>query len=337
MQSTGIPAKFPIPFASAAAAANVRTIPQTSQQGVQNGAASLTDGFPPNCFAPISAGGSWPFGQDFNGLLKQVTQWLQWNAAGAPIKYDSAFSSAIGGYPQGALISSATLGSFWLSTVDNNTSNPDTGGANWLSFPFVFTRRFVFTASTTFTYPAGALLARVRLWAGGGGGGGTSGAGSVASGGGGAGFAEGVFSVTQGANVAVTVGSGGFGGVGAAAGGGGGSSSFGSLISASPGGGGAGAGAGVIATTPGGGGTGFGGSLSLPGYGGGTGVQTATGSYMSGSGGGAFQSQGAQFVASNSSTAQAGGSGLLPGAGGSGGISGGGGGGGARGLIIVEC
>lgn len=86
MQSTDIPGKFAIPFASAAGAAYKRTVPQPSQQGVQAGAASLTDGFPPVCFLPIGAGGVPPFGEDLNGLLNQVTAWVRWASAGADRK-----------------------------------------------------------------------------------------------------------------------------------------------------------------------------------------------------------------------------------------------------------
>ena len=133
MEDNQIPANFPIPFASGAGAGYVRAIPEASQIGIQNGAASLTDGFPPNCFIPVEAGGSWPFGQDFNGVLQQITAWLRWLQAGAPVSWDSAFSTAIGGYPYRAVVASTvTPGLLWRSTVDNNTTNPDTGGAGWV-------------------------------------------------------------------------------------------------------------------------------------------------------------------------------------------------------------
>jgi hypothetical protein len=132
MQDSGAPAKFPIVFASGAAGANITTpIPNTSST---LGRASLTLGFPPACFTPIAAGGSWPFGQDFNGILNETTAWLQWLQAGAPVGYDSAFSTAIGGYPKGASIRAASgTGQYWISTTDNNTTDPDTGGAGWVS------------------------------------------------------------------------------------------------------------------------------------------------------------------------------------------------------------
>jgi hypothetical protein len=132
MEASGIPTKFPIPWGNSAGGSYIRAIPEASQIGITNGAASLTDGFPPNCFIPVASGGAPPFGQDFNGILQQITQWLQWAQAGAPITYDATFQSEIGGYPQGAVVASATTAQlWWLSTADNNTTNPDTGGAGW--------------------------------------------------------------------------------------------------------------------------------------------------------------------------------------------------------------
>ncbi len=136
MLASGIPAKFPIPFANGAGSSYIRNVPQASQIGVQDGAASLTDGFPPLCFSPIASGGKWPWGEDVNGLLKQITQWNQWQQAGAPVGYDGSFSTSIGGYPKGAIIAAAaTTGASWLSTADNNTTNPDAAGAGWLFLP----------------------------------------------------------------------------------------------------------------------------------------------------------------------------------------------------------
>lgn len=135
MLAADVPARFNIPFADAAGGAYIRPIPEASQIGIEDGAASLTDGFPPDTFTPVTAGGTPPFGQDFNGLLNQITQWNRWQSAGGPVTYNGSFSTAIGGYPAGATVMSATtVGLFWLSLVDNNTTNPDAGGANWRAF-----------------------------------------------------------------------------------------------------------------------------------------------------------------------------------------------------------
>lgn len=146
MQLNQIPTKFQIPFAADASTSFIRNIPKASQIGIQGGAASLNDGFPPLCFIPIGSGGIPPFGQDFNGILNQITLWNQWQQLGGAIQYDSTFQAAVGGYPQGALVMSAiTIGLLWLCIVDNNITNPDQGGAGWV-------RWGKSVLSTSFTY-----------------------------------------------------------------------------------------------------------------------------------------------------------------------------------------
>jgi hypothetical protein len=131
MQLSQVPTKFPIPWGSSAGSGFIRSVPTASQVGIQNGAASLTDGFPPLNFLPVGSGGVPPFGQDMNGILNQITLWNQWNGAGGLCLYDSVFSADIGGYPKGAILASSTAGQIWLNTVDNNTSNPDASGTGW--------------------------------------------------------------------------------------------------------------------------------------------------------------------------------------------------------------
>jgi len=136
MQSTNIPTKIPLPFAYAATGSYIATIPTASQIGVTNGKASLHDGFPPLTFTPISTGGVPPFGADFNGILNEITAITQWQQAGGFFPYDSAFSTTVGGYPKGAVILSSSFNGFWLSSTENNTTNPDTGGAGWVATAF---------------------------------------------------------------------------------------------------------------------------------------------------------------------------------------------------------
>lgn len=137
MLLSSMPARFPIPFGNSAGGGFIRSVPTASQIGVNPGFASLTDGFPPLNFVPVAAGGIPPFGQDFNGLLNQVTKWNQWQSAGGAATYDATFAAAIGGYPQKAMLSSALVfGNFWMSTADNNMTDPDSSSAaNWVSPP----------------------------------------------------------------------------------------------------------------------------------------------------------------------------------------------------------
>ena len=133
MQSTNIPTKIPLPFAYAAGGSYIDTIPSASQIGITDGRASLHDGFPPLTFQAISLGGVPPLGADFNGILNEITAITQWQQAGGMFIYDAAFSSTIGGYPKGAVLQKASLSGMWLSTTENNITNPDTGGAGWIS------------------------------------------------------------------------------------------------------------------------------------------------------------------------------------------------------------
>jgi len=240
MQDTSIPPKFPIPFANAAGTGYIRSIPQASQQSVQNGAASLTDGFPPNCFIAIGVGGSWPFGQDMNGILKQITLWNQWQQAGAPVFYDSSFCTSIGGYPKNAILMSASYpGLLWISEVDNNTNNPDSNTTGWRSSSegrLLNIQQFtVSNSGATYTPSVGTNFVIVDVQAAGGGGGGCppTGSGQQATGTGGYSGSYGRGFITSGfSGVTVTVGAAGSGGdqygnPPSA----GGSSSFGSLIS----------------------------------------------------------------------------------------------------------
>jgi hypothetical protein len=135
MLAANLPAtKIVLPWANAASP-TYKTIPPAASSPTP-GRASFNDGFPPPTFVDPGAGGIPPFGDDMNGALNVVTSWVRWMTAGGVIPYDSAFQTAIGGYPNGAIVASATTpGKFWRCLADNNGSNPDTGGGNWTPFP----------------------------------------------------------------------------------------------------------------------------------------------------------------------------------------------------------
>jgi microcystin-dependent protein len=162
MNQANTPPKFPLVWGSSASSAYIRSIPSTSQIGIMNCAASLPDGFPPLTFTPAGAGGCPPFGQDFNGILKQITQWSQWYSAGAPIYYDATFATgSAAGYPKGAIVqSSIVAGDFWLSQADGNTTNPDTGGANWVPLPGMAQTGAISFTVTASTVPSGWVAAK---------------------------------------------------------------------------------------------------------------------------------------------------------------------------------
>jgi hypothetical protein len=155
-----------------------------------------------------------------------------------------------------------------------------------------------FTSSGVFTVPSDVSVVKVTCTAGGGGGMGCQ-AGTMSetfsgSGGGAGGTSIGVFRVTPGSTIAITVGAGGAGSTGANGAAGGSSSAFGSLCSAT--GGGGGVKASVTSTAGGVGGGASGGSVNISGGSGSDGqigsfVLSATGgaSYWGGGGRGGSQ------------------------------------------------
>lgn len=131
MQISEIPALLQKAWA---ASGTKNTIPVASQIGVTPGAASLTDGFPPLTMTPLAAGGIPPFGADANGILNWLSAICQWGNAGGMYTYDAAFSTAIGGYPKGSTLLKADYSGSWFCLTDNNTTNPDAGGAGWTTY-----------------------------------------------------------------------------------------------------------------------------------------------------------------------------------------------------------
>lgn len=116
-------------FANAADPGTINAIPETT---ATPGAASFSKGFPAVTMEAPAAGGIPPFGQDFNGILNQVTAILAQLNAGELFVYDGTFAAAIGGYGLGALVAMANGQGVWLNLSAGNTTNPDTGGANWV-------------------------------------------------------------------------------------------------------------------------------------------------------------------------------------------------------------
>jgi hypothetical protein len=99
------------------------------------GAASLTDGFTPLNMTALSSGGIPMSGLDLNGILYLMSTTIAaLNAGLAFLPYDSVFQTAIGGYPIGAKVQQAAdSNAIWTSTTAANVTDPDTGGAGWLS------------------------------------------------------------------------------------------------------------------------------------------------------------------------------------------------------------
>ena len=127
MKQTDIPSNILSVFANSATTGYINSIQQTDPG---NGHASFALGFPPVTFQDVAAGGQPPFGSDFNGILNLLSAHDRWVNSGAVYPYDSTLSAAIGGYPKGAKVGNATGDGTWMSTVDDNTTDPssDTSG-----------------------------------------------------------------------------------------------------------------------------------------------------------------------------------------------------------------
>lgn len=128
MQLSSAPAKLVEAFA---AGGDFNTVPVPSQILITPGAASWTTGFPPLTMQDPTAGGIGPSGLDFNGIFNAISALSIWFNAGAGFPFDAGFASTVGGYPKGARVLAASGNGYWLSTIDNNSNNPDTGGSGW--------------------------------------------------------------------------------------------------------------------------------------------------------------------------------------------------------------
>lgn len=127
MNRTDAPAKQSKPFAING---QRDAILPTTPSG--DNSASFESGFPPITMTLKSAGGLPPKGKDMNQILFELSALGRWQSAGAINSFDSAFATAIGGYPKGSMLLSDTGLLIYISTVDGNTSDPNTGGSGWL-------------------------------------------------------------------------------------------------------------------------------------------------------------------------------------------------------------
>ena len=211
MQHSDEPGRIVLPWADSGLK---NTIPVLSQISITPGAASYTDGFPPLTMTekPPLGSGIPPDGKDFNGVMNAATAIARWLNSGTFFIYNSAFATAIGGYPKGAQVLGDDLVTIWQNTVENNTTNPNSGGSGWItaSSPVVTPYGFV---STGLTYtPVKNRIMVLGMGSGGGGGGGLA---TLYSG---AGGSSGEFNqflllaVTPGVALSITLGRGGLGG-----------------------------------------------------------------------------------------------------------------------------
>jgi hypothetical protein len=148
------PATIQNAWASTASGGYINTVPQTGS-GV-GGVANWQLGFPPTVFGV----GAIPFsGADLNGAMNVMAANIQWENAGMAPVYDSALSTAIGGYPKGAVLCLSDGFTFVISTANANTNNPNLGilgSTNWA--PFGGTLAGASNATTDFGSSANARV-----------------------------------------------------------------------------------------------------------------------------------------------------------------------------------
>lgn len=174
--------------------------------------------------------------------------------------------------------------------------------------------------------PPGVSRVRARCWGGGGSGGSSTAIQNAGGGGGAGGYSEGVFEVTPGQSIAVTVGAGGSGTAG-------GTSSFGSFCSASGGNAGTNGSPGGVGSG-GAGGSGFGGAINISGGNGSAAIVYGSSNVLEGGTGGASYGTSIVRGVGSTSTSFNGNPGFIPGGGSSGCNNSSAAGG--RGLIILE-
>lgn len=127
-----------IPFGKDAASGAIDPIPDTPGAGDPPQKATWSTGFPIVTMTPLSVGGIPPRGQDFNGILKAISEHTVYLCGGGAYKWNSEIVSVGGGYAKGAVVQSDDGLSSYVSAIDGNTVNfntsPGSIGTQWLAW-----------------------------------------------------------------------------------------------------------------------------------------------------------------------------------------------------------
>lgn len=137
MKLTDIPGKMPVPFG-----VNGQRTDILSATVSGSNKASYPDGFPQITMLDESAGGVPPLGQNVNQILYELAADMRWSNSGGPMQYDSDFCTTIGGYPKTARLIGTDGITEYVSTVDDNTTDPDsTSSSGWTNYSNLFLRK----------------------------------------------------------------------------------------------------------------------------------------------------------------------------------------------------
>lgn len=133
MKATNVPKKMPVAFGVNGQRQDLLSSAATGESN-----ASYQNGFPPITMIDKAAGGVPPQGKDFNQIFYELSSDAQWTQASGIYPYDATFSTAIGGYPQGAVVLGSDNQTIYQNTVDDNTVAPGSD-STWIVIPSLST------------------------------------------------------------------------------------------------------------------------------------------------------------------------------------------------------
>lgn len=99
-------------------------LPPDTQAVPNSGRTSLALGFPPECSKSIAEGGVPPYGQDVNGILRQITANLEWYSRGGQFAWDASRS-----YDTPAIV--FYNGVFYMALKSSANQTPSTNSDYW--------------------------------------------------------------------------------------------------------------------------------------------------------------------------------------------------------------
>lgn len=132
------------------------SIPQASSGDYH---ASFADGFPKPTTQPIASGGTPPLAADFNAILNLITTFEAWVNCGGHFYFSATTAAAIGGYPLRAVLLLNSGSSAVISTVANNTQDPNASMTGWALYGGALMQALITTAQSAATAAAGAASA----------------------------------------------------------------------------------------------------------------------------------------------------------------------------------
>lgn len=123
--------KLSTPFANDSILRN--DVPVTaSVDQTSKGVIGYTNGFTSINKLPLDSGGQPPHMEDVNGVLYDVTSNIVDMNKGIPQYFDSDYATLIGGYPTGARLVSNDNALIYVSTIENNTTDPNSSLVGWI-------------------------------------------------------------------------------------------------------------------------------------------------------------------------------------------------------------